>query len=160
MDAGQPQRSGRLRVANAPLLRDPVCGMMVPADAPLRTDFEGQTYVFCCPRCLERFQADPRAFLPGAPAKVSPPDAGQQWTCPMHPEVVRDAPGACPICGMALEPRTITAVEPDNPELRDMQRRFWIAMALSAPLLVIAMAHLVPAGWAHALSASPARPWI
>src|SRR5687767_14836990 len=109
MDAGHPKRSGRLRVANAPLLRDPVCGMMVPADAPLRTVFEGQPYVFCCPRCLARFEADPRAFLSGAAASPPPPEGDHQWTCPMHPEVLRDAPGACPICGMALEPRTVTA---------------------------------------------------
>src|SRR5215470_20121157 len=60
------------------------------------------------------------------------------WTCPMHPEIVRDAPGNCPICGMALEPRTIAAEEA-NPELVDMTRRFWVSAALSAPLLVIAM---------------------
>ena len=63
-----------------------------------------------------------------------------EYTCPMHPEIVRSGPGSCPICGMALEPRTVTAVEEDNPELRDMTRRFWISLALTVPLLVIAMA--------------------
>jgi Cu+-exporting ATPase len=76
----------------------------------------------------------------------------------MHPEIVRSGPGHCPICGMALEPRTVIAQEEDNPELRDMTRRFWISVALTVPLLVIAMGHmlpgmqrLLPAGW---------QPWI
>jgi Cu+-exporting ATPase len=68
-----------------------------------------------------------------------------EYTCPMHPEIVRDQPGACPICGMALEPRTVTAAEEENPELRDMTRRFWISVALTAPLLAIAMAGMLPA---------------
>ena len=67
-----------------------------------------------------------------------------EYTCPMHPEIVRPGPGSCPICGMALEPRTVTAQEEDNPELRDMTRRFWISLALTAPLLVIAMGHMLP----------------
>jgi Cu+-exporting ATPase len=72
----------------------------------------------------------------------------------MHPEIVRDAPGACPICGMALEPRTVTAEEIENPELTDMKRRFWVSVGLTAPLLVLAMGHMVPGlGLAHALSA-------
>ncbi len=66
-----------------------------------------------------------------------------EWTCPMHPEIVREAPGACPICGMALEPRTVSATEQDNPELRDMTRRFWVSVALTAPLMVIAMLHMI-----------------
>ena len=79
-----------------------------------------------------------------------------EYTCPMHPEIVRTGPGHCPICGMALEPRTVTAQEEENPELRDMTRRFWISVALTAPLLGIAMAdmlpgmpmqHLMPGGW-------------
>src|SRR6185436_19678218 len=110
-----PRRPASLKLTGGPRLRDPVCGMMVPADAPLRTTFEGQTYVFCCPRCLERFQADPRAFLSGA--APAPGTAASEWTCPMHPEIVRPGPGACPICGMALEPRTITATPEVSPEL-------------------------------------------
>jgi Cu+-exporting ATPase len=77
------------------------------------------------------------------PLHAPPPTTAVQWTCPMHPEIVRDAPGACPICGMALEPRTVAAQSEENPELRDMSRRFWFAVALSAPLLAIAMSDLV-----------------
>ena len=67
-----------------------------------------------------------------------------EYTCPMHPEIVRPGPGNCPICGMALEPRTVTAQEEENPELREMTRRFWISLALTVPLLAVAMGGMVP----------------
>src|SRR5262245_8142026 len=98
--------------------------MKVPEDAPLRATFEGQNYVFCAPRGRERFGANPRTARPPAPG--APPagmDAPGEWTCPMHPEIVRPGPGSCPICGMALEPRAISLDEPENPELGDMTRR-------------------------------------
>jgi Cu+-exporting ATPase len=71
------------------------------------------------------------------------PATRTEWVCPMHPEIVRDAPGSCPICGMALEPRTAT-MEEDNPELRDMSRRFWFATALTVPLLFLGMGDMLP----------------
>ncbi len=135
---------------------------MVPEDAPLRATFEGQTYVFCAARCRERFVADPRRFLSAAqPAGMEEASAGA-WTCPMHPEIVRPAPGSCPICGMALEPRAITLDEQENPELRDMTRRFWVGVALTAPLMVVAMGHLLPdalAGWVQLALATPVVLW-
>src|SRR5207249_958906 len=67
-----------------------------------------------------------------------------EYTCPMHPEIVRTGPGSCPICGMALERRTVTAEAEENPELREMTRRFWISLALTLPLLGIAMADMLP----------------
>jgi Cu+-exporting ATPase len=66
-----------------------------------------------------------------------------EYTCPMHPEIVRSEPGSCPICGMALEPRTVTATQEENPELRDMTRRFWVGVALTAPLLAVAMGSML-----------------
>ena len=79
------------------------------------------------------------------PVTPSAPLVRTEWTCPMHPEIVRDAPGTCPICGMALERRTITAEgDDDNPELRDMTRRFWVAAALTLPLVILAMGDLLP----------------
>ncbi len=83
-----------------------------------------------------------------------------EYTCPMHPEIVRPGPGNCPICGMALEPRTITAQEEENPELRDMTRRFWISLALTAPLLLIAMGDMLPGMPVQRLIPFGWLPWI
>ena len=109
--------------------RDPVCGMSVdPATARHRARHAGTEYFFCGARCRERFAAEPERFLTPAPRPAPPPSPGAaQWTCPMHPEVVRDAPGSCPICGMALEPLTpAAATRPTIPSSRDMTRRFWV----------------------------------
>src|SRR5215207_4888262 len=70
------------------------------------------------------------------PATVA---AATIWTCPMHPQIRRDHPGSCPICGMALEPLEPSLEEGPNPELVDMTRRFWISAALSAPLIVLTL---------------------
>jgi Cu+-exporting ATPase len=85
-----------------------------------------------------------------------------EYTCPMHPEIVRSEPGSCPICGMALEPRTVAAAAEENPELRDMTRRFWISVALTAPLLAIAMGSMLgPHAFMHALERVPiSLPWL
>src|SRR6266851_8397626 len=96
-----------------------------------------ETAKYVCP-----MDPDVQQNHPGACAKCGmslEPEMKTQWTCPMHPEVIRDAPGSCPICGMALEPMTPTAGVEENPELADMTRRFWIAAALSAPLVALAM---------------------
>jgi Cu+-exporting ATPase len=153
---------------------DPVCGMTVePATAAGSHAHAGQTYYFCSLHCRDRFAADPARYLapaPGAPSPPKPPAApGGQWTCPMHPEIVRDGPGSCPICGMALEPRLVTADEDRNPELADMTRRFWVSLAATVPLLVLAMgsmlpalAHVVPPGvrsWVELALASPVVLW-
>ncbi len=114
---------------------------------------------YVCPMCPQV-----RANKPGPcptcgmalEPEMPPPATRTEYICPMHPEIVRPGPGSCPICGMALEPRTVTATEEENPELRDMTRRFWISLALTVPLLAIAMAdmlpgmpveHALPAGW-------------
>jgi Cu+-exporting ATPase len=81
----------------------------------------------------------PKCGMALEPVTFAAPATRTEWTCPMHPEIVRDAPGSCPICGMALEPRTVTAEEEENPELVEMSRRFWISLALTAPLLVLEM---------------------
>jgi len=118
---------------------------------------------YICPMCPEVRQVGPRpcpkcgmALEPESPA---PTATKTEYTCPMHPEIVRAGPGSCPICGMALEPRTVTAEE-DNPELRDMTRRFWISLTLTAPLLAIAMGSMLSP---HAFMASPwnwGLPWL
>jgi len=80
-----------------------------------------------------------------------------EYTCPMHPEIVRSGPGSCPICGMALEPRTVTEIAEENPELRDMSRRFWISLILTAPLLALAMGSMI---WHEMMSEAHGLVWI
>jgi Cu+-exporting ATPase len=192
----------RMSTKPSTLERDLVCGMNVnPATAKHLYDHAGKKYYFCCASCAEKFKTDPDKYLSGSspgkqsglvmltPAKPAPPAtpgentqpqatpskgisyvcpmcpevreskpgacpscgmalepdlpvslARTEYTCPMHPEIVRPGPGSCPICGMALEPRTVAAASAeDNPELRDMTRRFWISLALTVPLIAIAM---------------------
>ena len=153
---------------------DPVCGMAVDPDrAAHRFEHDGVTYVFCNPRCREAFAANPDRYLDreqghrhpaveptggAAPASIDQPGAAVLYTCPMHPEVVNDRPGSCPICGMALEPRTATLVEEATPELVDMTRRFWIGVALAVPVVAVAMLEHLPDGWLAALA--PHRAWV
>jgi Cu+-exporting ATPase len=110
-----------------------------PQPAP-PTPTAGAAYV--CPMCPEVRENKPGA-CPSCGMALEPDvpvaSARTEYTCPMHPEIVRPAPGACPICGMTLEPRTVTASAEENPELADMTRRFWISLALTAPLMAIAM---------------------
>jgi Cu+-exporting ATPase len=126
---------------SAAKVRDPVCGMMVdPATAKHRIDHAGETYFFCNPRCREKFVANPDAYLKPAPPPA-PAKPGVIYTCPMHPEVRQIGPGTCPKCGMALEPEDVSAAvgEGPNPELVDMTRRFWIGLALAAPVVALEM---------------------
>jgi len=121
-----------------------VCGMTVdPATAKHHTEHAGHSYFFCSARCREEFTAEPARYIVSSGDRrglVTAPAGEVLWTCPMHPQIVRKEPGNCPICGMALEPMTPAAGEAENPELRDMTRRFWVGVALSLPLLAIAMA--------------------
>ncbi len=111
------------------------------------------------PACPHGAPAEPvRPVQPRATAKTSAGTA-TEWTCPMHPEIVRDAPGSCPICGMALEPMQITASDGENPELVDMRRRFWFAAACSLPLVLLAMAAMLPGRIGDLLSGR-ARVWV
>lgn len=120
---------------------DPVCGMSVDEATPHHLEHAGQLYHFCSQHCLEKFQQNPAEYIkPVSPdtraaSPASAPVGG--YTCPMHPEVVRNEPGSCPICGMALEPRN--APVDDNTELYDMTRRFWVSTALALPVFVMAM---------------------
>ena len=120
---------------------DPVCGMQVdPATTPHHAEHAGNAYHFCSAGCRAKFLADPTRYLnpvEPAPPVVAPP--GTQYTCPMHPEIVRDAPGTCPLCGMALEPMLPSLDDEENPELTDFRRRFWWTLPFSAATLVLAM---------------------
>ena len=117
---------------------DPVCRMKVDTQTADHRYRLGETdYHFCSAHCLNKFKANPDQYL--NPAETVPVEvaAGTIWTCPMHPEIRRDGPGQCPICGMALEPLEPTLDEGPNPELVDMSRRFWISAVLSLPLVVL-----------------------
>jgi Cu+-exporting ATPase len=192
-------------------VRDPVCGMYVdPQKARGSAEYKGHMYHFCSTRCVERFNADPEKYLaPKPPASqliqlggikpapkselASQPAANKgqttyvcpmdpevretkpgacpkcgmalepetvEYTCPMHPEIVRDGPGSCPICGMALEPRVAAGVhEEDDTELRNMQRRFWVGVALSIPLLALSMGGMAADNLFHNLQAG-AIEWL
>jgi Cu+-exporting ATPase len=133
---------------NAAAAIDPVCGMTVdPAKSAHRQNYRHHTYHFCSAKCRSTFAADPEKFLrPAAPPADPAPD-DVVYTCPMHPQVRQLGPGTCPICGMALEPAVVTAEAAHNPELLDMMRRFWIALALTLPVVALEMSgHVVDIG--------------
>ncbi len=172
---------------------DPVCGMMVDPDrAAGHVDHQGKTYYFCSKSCVAKFSADPEKYLMGAreamhasmplqigglkrspvasPATSSEPTApsaqarATRWTCPMDPDVIRDKPGACPKCGMALEPMlddvSAANIDAPNPELVDMTRRFWIGVVCTAPVFLLTMGDMAAGGaLMHRLGAGPLN-WI
>ncbi len=131
-----------------------------PAHAAGHEDYQGRTYYFCSENCRARFRQNPQSFVspePTAPGPAVTP--GTEWTCPMHPEVRRDGPGSCPICGMALEPR-MAAPEAGNPELDDMTRRFRVSAVLTIPAVLLAMGELVPGHVIERLASPGALNWI
>jgi len=168
------------------LVKDPVCGMDVdPHTTPHRAEFRGRTYYFCSDGCRASFAADPEKYLRedsaapaaspsrrasggGRPESTDVPE-GTIYTCPMHPQIRQIGPGACPICGMALEPLIATAGEGPNPELVDMTRRFWIGAALAVPVFLLEMAgHIFDLGetvseqttnWIQLVLATPVVLW-
>ncbi|MEJ0019866.1 MAG: heavy metal translocating P-type ATPase [Acetobacteraceae bacterium] len=142
---------------------DPVCGMTVdPATSKHRFDHAGTIFHFCSAGCRGKFAADPAKYLaPQEKAEAPPMAPGTIYTCPMHPEVRQAGPGSCPICGMALEPLTITAEAPANPELADMTRRLWIGVGLSVPVVVLGMAlhGVFNSNWLQLVLATPVVLW-
>jgi Cu+-exporting ATPase len=118
---------------------DPVCGMSVdPATTAHRAAHDDEDYFFCSAGCRTKFTADPDRYLGDRPE----PEAaipGAIYTCPMHPQIRQEGPGSCPICGMALEPETVTAEAPVNHELIDFTRRFWIGLVLTIPVFALEM---------------------
>ena len=149
---------------------DPVCGMTIsPADAAGTLEHNGQTYHFCSDACLQKFRANPAAFVGDAPRPAAPTThTDAEYTCPMHPEIRQKGPGSCPICGMALEPVTVTLEEGPNEELVDMTRRFWWSLAITAPIVAFMVAeflpghllHRLPAGWQNWIELALATPVV
>jgi Cu+-exporting ATPase len=120
---------------------DPVCGMKVdPKTTPHHSEREGREFFFCSAGCKAKFEADPERYLAsGDQPPAAPTPAGTIYTCPMHPQIRQVGPGACPICGMALEPETVTADQGPSHELKDMTLRFWVGLALAAPVFALEM---------------------
>lgn len=143
---------------DAGTVTDPVCGMMVdPATTPHHARHDGNDYAFCSDGCRRRFIADPQRYLAAPAGVVKPAPAGTRYTCPMHPEIVQDGPGNCPLCGMALEPAMPSLEDEENPELTDFRRRFWWSLPLSVATMALAMLAMTPV--LHGLSPD-LRVWI
>ncbi|GAB5441371.1 MAG: heavy metal translocating P-type ATPase [Fuerstiella sp.] len=171
---------------------DPVCGMSVDPQFAKSAEYDGQSWYFCSESCLKKFNNDPQTFLKKADQAAetkaehsccshdshkasgvakSPSSTDAIYTCPMHPEIEQQGPGSCPLCGMDLEPKFADVSDAANDgALRDMTRRFWVGVALSVPLLVLAMgpmiglsvSHLIPApafGWLQVVLATPVVFW-
>ncbi len=143
---------------------DPVCGMKVGADAAESATVEGTLYRFCSRTCATAFRAEPTKYVkPRAKSSAAAAQLAVVYTCPMHPQIRRNAPGNCPICGMALEPVAPTVGEEDNPELRSMTRRFWVSLVLCIPLLLMAMHEMLPFdlnGWVERLATGLGLPHL
>ena len=161
LDHGHGHGHGEAAVAEAGLVTDPVCGMKVdPATSKHRLEHGGTTFHFCSAGWRGKFEADPDKYLKAE--KAAAPTAAQKaaiYTCPMHPEIRQQGPGSCPICGMALEPLEVTAEAAPNHELTDMTRRFWIGLALTAPVFILEMGGHLGLGIHHLVSPA-ASTWI
>ncbi|MFL5325972.1 MAG: heavy metal translocating P-type ATPase [Microvirga sp.] len=163
--------SGDAAAGTGHRVKDPVCGMSVdPHTAKHRAEHGGRPYYFCSAGCRTKFLADPARYLdPAAAAKAEPVPEGTVYTCPMHPEIRQVGPGACPICGMALEPVLVSLEAAPNHELIDMTRRFWIGLALAAPVVALEMGghltgldRIVPrqtSNWLQLVLATPVVLW-
>ncbi len=169
------QHAPHATAANTNTMKDPVCGMNVdPGTAKYTHHLGDDHYYFCSKGCLEKFKANPGDYTQpvkahggcchghAKPATIVKPDEGGKdviYTCAMHPEVRQLGPGTCPKCGMALEPENIADSDGADPELKEMTRRFWIATALSIPLLVINMGGHLWQGL-HEFLMNPVSAWV
>lgn len=144
--------------------KDPVCGMSVdPQNARGEYEYKGVHYYFCALKCRDKFKADPEHYLNPEPQSREIEDASLkeiEFTCPMHPEIVQKGPGACPICGMALEPKSggLTSSEP-NPELVDFTRRFWVSALFTLPLFILSMSGMGSFAIVEGVLATPVVLW-
>jgi len=142
----------------AGMTTDAVCGMAVdPAATAHHAHHDGSDYPFCSDGCRRTFLADPQRYLDPASHIAEPGPTGTLYTCPMHPQIVQEGPGTCPLCGMALEPNMPSLEEGENPELTDFRRRFWWSLPLSVATMALAMLAMTPV--LHGL-APDLRVWI
>ena len=148
-------------------VKDPVCGMTFePGRAAGSWDYKGQTYYFCNPGCLEKFRRNPELYLTDEELPPAEEKGNVKfYTCPMDPEVLRESPGSCPVCGMALEPQTVSLQDEENPELELMNRRLHVGLYLTLPVLLIAMGEMIfsiyfrGSIWIQFVLASPVVLW-
>ncbi|HEY6374566.1 MAG TPA: heavy metal translocating P-type ATPase [Edaphobacter sp.] len=163
MDTHHQPTAGTAAVS---LAIDPVCGMKVsPETSKWSIEHGGKSWYFCGQSCLKKFEANPEKYdgtqqHMQQPILVVPSAPGSKYTCPMHPEIIRDKPGSCPICGMALEPLTATDDDTANPELISMTRRLWIGTVLTLPLLAIMISDLMPSHPLHDLIGGTGLAWL
>jgi P-type Cu+ transporter len=137
--------------------KDPVCGMNVNAEkADFKFDYQNQQYFFCSQKCMESFKQNPDKYLSGQ-KQIVPMGSDAEYTCPMHPEIVQDHPGNCPICGMALEPKNVET-KADDSEYKNMRFRFWLGLAFSIPVFLLAMGSMIST-FDHFISANLSR-WL
>jgi P-type Cu+ transporter len=120
--------------------------MTVDEATALRAERDGQVAFFCSEHCRDKWLSESRPVQPTG-----------KYTCPMHPDVVSDKPGACPKCGMVLEP--VAGGEEDDTEYRDMRRRFWVSLVLTLPVFVVAMLHTTGFDWLQLVLATPVVLW-
>ncbi len=167
MNPGHEKKTHDCCHTSAPITlhaKDPVCGMDVdPTDSAGNHAHEGKIYYFCSEGCLEAFKENPAEYLnpelKTAKAASTPQDA--LHTCPMHPDVKQMGPGSCPICGMALEPIEVSmGDDAPNPELVDFSRRLKGAVALSIPLLILAMGEMIPGNPFHSWLPGNTANWV
>jgi Cu+-exporting ATPase len=146
-------------------VEDPVCGMVVgKSPETLSHEHEERSYYFCSRDCLEKFRDHPERYIDGSSQEQPEEDRTEisgetTYTCPMHPEVQEEGPGDCPKCGMALEPRTVTAEEEENQEYIFMRNHFWVGAVLSLPLVLIAMRDMLGLGFIEALAGPKVLHW-
>jgi len=146
-------------------LKDPVCQMEVTTESPFHAEEANQTFYFCSEICQNKFKKNPGQYITPSAKKADETCTtcvfGTEYTCPMHPEIIQDHPGSCPICGMALEPVIQDlSIPEDDSELKDMSKRFWISTALSIPLFILAMTHDLSPTTLSSLLSDTSIQWI
>lgn len=150
------------------MTKDPVCGMKVdPEITSFKLDYQDQQYFFCSQNCIASFKQNPKKFL-STQGQTKPLKSAAEYTCPMHPEIVQDHPGNCPICGMTLEPKNVE-MKADDSEYKNMCFRFWLGLAFSIPVFLLAMGsmistfdHFIPANlsrWLQLILCTPVVLW-
>ena len=147
---GHQGHHGHAQVDHRASVKDPVCGMTVdPSKSTFSASYDGRLFHFCSANCKQKFVASPEKYANNSDTPPKPSSAATIYTCPMHPQIRKDAPGNCPICGMTLEPLVASADDQENPESAYMTRRFWIGLVLTIPVLTLEMGSHFPGLMLH-----------